>query len=288
MPPQKSRESDDENEDTRSSYYEVDESKGDRVAVIRELDLNTLNPKDQKDTKGGARYGVIGMPGSGKSSLIKYLMYCKKHIAPVAQIFSGSEENQPFFGDFTPQSFISGDLEASNMNPLENFEKRQKIARQYLEPEGTSPWCFNIVEDGTSDTKFMKTPVFQRMYKNGRHWRMIHLLSLQFALDLKSNIRGCLDGVFIMFTANPDIRKKIYEKFGNYIPTYADFCDLMDSLEQYEALYINYKSSENNDLESNVFFIKPDIKRVPKGWKFGCPEYWEFHNERYNPDSATI
>ncbi len=288
MAPQKSRDSDNEDDDvvTVSKYYEIDESKGERVVAIKELDIHSINPKNKDDVKSGSRYAVIGMPGSGKSSLIEYIAYFKRHILAVGQVYSGSEENQPFFSKFMPQSFINGDVDAANMTPLENFEKRQKFARQFLEPEGMNPWCLNVVEDSTADIKYMKTPVFQRMYKNGRHWRMLHLLSLQFALDLKTNIRGCLDGVFIMFTANPDIRKKIFEKFGNYIPSFSDFCDLMDSLKQYEALFINYKSSDSNELEDNVFFIKPDMNRIPKGWKLGCAEYWDFHNERFNPSHS--
>lgn len=294
MPSKREYDSDTEDtEDAKNRYYEIDEKDGERVAVIHELDPSKLHPTSKEDVKGGSRYIAIGRPGSGKSTLIKFLMYCKRHIFPVAQIHSGTEESNGFFTEYVPSCFIfEGPLDPDNLKVEENFEKRQKYARQYLEPTGASAWCFNVYDDCTDDNKFLKKPVIQRKYKNGRHMRMMDILSLQYALDMPRNIRGCIDGVFIMYEPNPEIRKKIWENFGkSYISNYQDFSDLMDNLQTYEALYINLNTDFNKgsyDLESNVFTIKPDIKKIPKDWKHGANEVWEFHKERFNPNYTSF
>jgi hypothetical protein len=172
-------------------------------------------------------------------------------------------------------------LDTSDLTPLDNFKKRQKIARQYIEPTGGYPWALNVIDDCTYDTAFLKKPIIKELCKNGRHWAMLHILSLQYCLDIKPDIRVNINGVFILRESRLDIRKKLYENYGGCIPSFDMFCQIMDALTtDYTALYINNMSTSNK-IEDNVFYYKADPSKIPKDWKFGCKEFWQFHNERY-------
>ena len=60
----------------------------------------------------------------------------------------------------------------------------------------------------------------------------------------------------------------------------------MDALTtDYTALYINNMSTSNK-IEDTVFYYKADPTKIPKDWKFGCKEFWQFHNERYMTPAA--
>ena len=60
------------------------------------------------------------------------------------------------------------------------------------------------------------------------------------------------------------------------------FCDIMDQLtDDYTALYI-HNSTHSNKLEDCIFYYK--AKKIPDDFKFGCPDYWDFHFERFNPE----
>ncbi len=219
---------------------------------------------------------------TGKSSIIKSLIYAKKHIIPVGQFFSGTEDSNGFFSEIAPGSFIYNGLNTDDLTPIENFKKRQKYAKQYLENRNNFPWAFSIIDDCTYDTKFLKKPIFQELYKNGRHWRMLHILSLQYCLDVKPEIRACIDGVFILRESSQNMRKKMFENYGSCVESFSDWNDIMDQLtNDYTAIFINNKTTSNN-LEDCLFYYKADPSKIPKDWKFGCREYWDFHNERFN------
>lgn len=255
---------------------------------IKELDLNTLNPVDAKDYKNGVKYVCIGKPGSGKSTVIKHIIYSKKHIFPVAKVFSGTEDSNGFFGQWIPDIFITQGLDPKDLSGLENFRKRQKIAHKHLEPIGDNPWAVIVIDDCTSDKSFLKKPIVQEMYKNGRHWRMMYILSLQYCMDLPSDVRGSVDGTFIFRETNPQNRERLFKNYGACIGTLSEWNELMDQLtEDYHCIFVK-NNVQSNKIEDTIFYFKADINRIPKDWKFGCSDFWQFHKERYNKNFNEI
>jgi ABC-type uncharacterized transport system fused permease/ATPase subunit len=109
-----SRSDDDESDDVVDNYYDLGD-KDSHTVGIKELDLNTLYPQHPLDLKNGSKYVMIGKPGSGKSQIIKSLLYAKKHIFPVGSFWSGTEEDgNVFFGNFAPDTFIrNGSIDAT-------------------------------------------------------------------------------------------------------------------------------------------------------------------------------
>jgi hypothetical protein len=221
---------------------------------------------------------------TGKSCLIKSILYAKKHIFPVGKAHSGTEDSNGFFGEIMPSTFIENGLNVDDLSCLENFKKRQKYTKQYLESRGDNPWCFYIIDDCSANKKIFKKPIYQELFKNGRHWRQMHILSLQYSLDIPPEIRVCIDGVFILREANPGMRKKLYENYGSCVDSLADWNDLMDQLtDDYCAIFINNRTNSNN-MEDCIFYYKADPKVIPRDWKIGCKEYWDFHYERFDPN----
>lgn len=274
---------DEDDGEESSNYYDLDD-KDSRVIGIKELDLSSISPLHPQDVKGGAKYIVCGKPGTGKSSLIKSILYAKKHIFPTGKVHSGTEDSNGFFGEIMPSTFIENGLNVDDLSSLENFKKRQKYAKQYLESRGDNPWSFFIIDDCSSNKKIFKKPIYQELFKNGRHWRQLHILSLQYSLDIPPEIRVCIDGVFILREANPGMRKKLYENYGSCVDSFADWCDLMDQLtDDYCALFINNKTTSNN-IEDCIFYYKADPENIPRDWKIGCREYWDFHYDRFDPN----
>ncbi len=110
---------------------------------------------------------------------------------------------------------------------------------------------------------------------------MLHILSFQYVMNAFSEIRSTIDGVFIFNEKSPDNRQKLWKTFGGCVRTLAEFNDLMDQLtDDYTCIYIDLKSLSNK-MEDCIFFYKADPDNIPKNWKFGCKEYWDFANERY-------
>lgn len=212
---------------------------------------------------------------TGKTTLIASLLYAKKHIFPVAMAMSGTEDSNGFYRKIFPSTFV---FNAYDEEQLTNFVKRQKIAKQHLE----NPWAVVILDDCTDKPSDFSKPLQQGMYKRGRHWKMWYILSLQYCMDVKPVIRTNVDGVFILRESNLRNRRVMYENYAGMIPDFKMFCDIMDQLtDDYTALYI-HNATRTNDWKECIFWYKAKV--IPENFKFGCPEYWDFHFERYNPE----
>jgi hypothetical protein len=164
---------------------------------------------------------------------------------------------------------------------MEDFAKRQNIARQYL----PNPWAFQILDDVTDDPYVLKKKPLGAYYRKGRHWAMIHVNAAQYSMDIPAGMRSCIDYIFILANFIISEREKLYENFASgAIPTYQDFCDLMDQLtEDHTALVID-NTSTSPIITQRVFFFKADLSRVPKNFKVGCNDAFDFHKNRMNPD----
>lgn len=210
---------------------------------------------------------------TGKSTLITSLLYEKAHIFPSGLVMSGTEDSNHHYSRIFPSTFVYNKLDKGQ---LESFVKRQKIAKEHL----VNPWSVVLLDDCTDDPKIFNDPLFQGYYKNGRHWKMLFILSLQYCLDIKPVIRTNIDGTFILRETNLRNRRALWENYAGVIPDFGMFCDIMDQLtNDYTALYIHNATTSNN-LEDCLFWYK--AKPVPKDFKFGSEDFWRFHYARYN------
>lgn len=244
---------------------------------IKELDLDVIVPNIQNMNdydQGGSKIVVIGKPKSGKSYLIRDLLYSKKHIFSTGLVINGTEDSNHFYSNMFPDTFI---FEQMDENIIKNFKRRQRLAKQLITE---NPWSVLILDDCMDKTGIFKTNLFQDVFKNGRHWKMLLIMSMQYSMDIPPNLRVCIDGTFIFREANLKYRKSIYENYCGIIPDFKLFCDIMDEItNDYTALYI-HNNTNTNDWKECVFWYK--AKKVPEDFKFGSQDYWEFHKVRYD------
>jgi len=247
------------------------------VINIRELDIHSIKPRTDEPEETGSKLVVIGKPGSGKSVLIKYLCFMKRHLFPAACVISGTEDSTQFYAEIFADVAIHNEL---TEDTVKNFHKRQKVAKEYLQ----QPWALLLMDDCMEDSSFFRKPTFSAHYKNGRHWKLLSILGLQYAMDIPPAIRMCIDGTFIFREPNLRMRKILYENFASIIPTFKMFCAIMDEItSDHTALYIDNRSQSNN-FEDCVFWIRAD--KVPN-YKFGSDDYWDFHEARYDTENVA-
>jgi hypothetical protein len=212
---------------------------------------------------------------TGKTTMITSILYEKSHIFPVGQVMSGTEDSNGHYGKIFPSTFVYNSLEKSK---IEDFIKRQKLAKQHL----PNPWAILLLDDCTDDPKLFIDPMFQGIFKNGRHWKMLFLLSLQYSLDIKPVIRTNVDGTFILRESNLRNRRCLWENYAGVFPDFDQFCQVLDQItDDYTALYV-HNATTSNKIEDCVFWYK--AKPIPPDFRIGCNEFWEFHNERFDSE----
>lgn len=265
--------------DTDAGIYR--DENGKRTIDIGEWDMNRMHPHNVDDLEHGSKVIIIGKPGLGKSRVTQAIMMYKAHICPVGQFFSGTETVNHFYEEMVPSVLVYNDL---NIKAMETFAKRQDIARKYL----PNPWAIQVLDDVTDDPSVLGKPPFGAYFRKGRHWAMIHIECVQYPMDLKPAMRSCVDYIFLMANGILSERQKLYENFGSgSIPTFQDFCDIMDGItEDHTALVID-NTIHSNNVKDRIFYFRADLDRIPRDWKFGCNDAWKFSEDRvdtnYNP-----
>ena len=120
------------------------------------------------------------------------------------------------------------------------------------------------------------------LFKIGsQHWDELLLIGLQYAIDMPPPIRKSVSYVAIFAEAEEPERKKLYNNFGGLAGSYETFCALMDQITGDYTCLIIKKRTQSKRIEDNIFYYKAKLRG---DWKFGCKEYWEWNNMRYNKD----
>lgn len=244
--------------------------------LIKEFHPDLIQPTKEtfKNTsQGGSKIVFIGKPGTGKSTLISYILYSKLDIVPIAVVMNGTEESTGFYSSIFPPLFVYDEY---NEKIIQEFVQRQQQAKKTLE----NPWGLLLLDDCTDGKNVFKSQIQNSIFKNGRHWKMLYFLSLQYSVDLPPALRTCVDGAFIFKETNEKNLKNLYENYAGIFPNINIFKSYMEQVTgNYTALYIDSQNQAQKEWYDCVYFVKAPI--IP-GFKFGCKEYRAYGRDRVN------
>ena len=214
---------------------------------------------------------LIGKRDTGKSFLCKDILYHHKGI-PVGQVISGTEGANQFYSKIVPKLFIHGEF---NTQIVQNMIKRQKVLIDKMNEGDTSidPRAFLILDDCLYDNTWAKDKWMRSVFMNGRHFKLLFLLTMQYALGVPPNLRTNIDYVFIIRENYVSNRKRLYEHYAGMFPSFEMFCQIMDQCtENYECLVIN-NNAKSNKLTDQVFWYKANPH---DDFRIGAPSFWEY------------
>ena len=237
---------------------------------------------------------LIGKRDTGKSFLCKDLLYYHQDI-PVGTVISATESANQFYGNMVPPLFIHDEY---NEEIVQRVLHRQKKAvekhNQEIEQFQTSkvdPRGFLILDDCLYDSSWTKSKHIRSIFMNGRHYKMMFLVTMQYALGIPPNLRTNIDYVFILRENIVSNRKRIYESYAGMFPTFEIFCQVMDQCtENYECLVID-NNAKSNKLQDQIYWYKA----APHGeFRLGSKEFWEIsknlgsddEDEAYDPEAG--
>lgn len=247
--------------------------------TLKEFTFDLLQPNFDTYTNpkaDGSRIILLGKPKSGKSTLIKCILMQKMFISCGIAI-SGTETMNKFYEKIFPKIFI---YEEYDENAIERFLKRQSLVKHTLPPE--DQWGILIVDDCATDVSIFKKPLQQTLFKNGRHFKMLYLLGLQYVLDMPPIIRSVVAGIFIFRETNLDSLQKIYRNYAGIIPTFEIFKLLMQKYtDNFGALYIQ-NDSQSNDWKECVYSVRLDPALIQQQFCFGSEEFKQYSEKRFN------
>jgi len=244
---------------------------------LKKFDMKSIQFKPNENK--GPVVVLIGKRDTGKSFLVRDLLYYQQDI-PIGTVISGTEEGNGFYNKMVPRLFIHNEY---NTAIIENILKRQKTVLKQVKKEMEAykrstidPRAFVILDDCLYDNTWARDKMMRLLFMNGRHWKVMLVITMQYPLGIPPTLRTNIDYVFILrenYIAN---RKRIYENYAGMFPTFESFCQVMDQCtENYECLVIN-NNSKSNKLNDQVFWYKADNHG---DFRLGSKEFWDLSKD---------
>lgn len=213
---------------------------------------------------------LLGKRNTGKSFLVNDILYNNRDI-PLGTIVSPSEEANQFFTPKVPGFFIHSEFSSGL---LERVVKRQKKAiKAWQKDKSYDPRAFVVFDDCMFDSASWNNDKNVRLlFMNGRHYKMMFLITMQFPLGIPPVLRTNVDFVFILRETVNSNRKRIYEHWAGMFPNFKDFCHTLDQCtENYECLVID-NTSKSSKLEDMVYWYKASSH---DNFRLGAPIFWQ-------------
>ena len=259
---------------------------------LKKFDLRSISFKANENK--GPVIVMIGRRDTGKSFLVRDLLYYQQDI-PIGTVISGTEAGNGFYSKHVPKLFIHDEY---NSAIIENILKRQKQVIKQIKKEtetykksNIDGRTFVILDDCLYDAGWTKDKMMRLLFMNGRHWKVMLIITMQYPLGIPPNLRTNIDYVFILREPYIANRKRIYENYAGMFPTFESFCQVMDQCtENYECLVIN-NNAKSNSLKDQIFWYRAE----PHGdFKLGSKEFWELskeinsdeEDEAYDPNAS--
>jgi hypothetical protein len=250
------------------------------------LELRKFNMRDisfKPSENKGPVIVLIGRRDTGKSYLVQDLLFYHQDI-PIGTVISGTEAGNGFYAQHIPKLFIHDEY---NTAIIENILKRQKNVLKQVKKEfenykksNIDPRAFVILDDCLYDASWTKDKLMRLLFMNGRHWKIMLIITMQYPLGIPPNLRTNIDYVFILREPYIANRKRIWENYAGMFPTFESFCQVMDQCtENYECLVIN-NNSKSNKLHDQIFWYKAESHGP---FKLGSKEFWELSKD-FNSD----
>ena len=259
---------------------------------LKKFDMKNISFKPNENK--GPVVVLIGKRDTGKSFLVRDLLFYQQEI-PIGTVISGTEEGNGFYNKMVPKLFVHNEY---NTAIIENILKRQRTVLKQIKKEMETykrstidPRAFVILDDCLYDATWTRDKMMRLLFMNGRHWKVMLVITMQYPLGIPPALRTNIDYVFILrenYIAN---RKRIYENYAGMFPTFESFCQVMDQCtENYECLVIN-NNSKSNKLQDQVFWYKADNHN---DFRLGSKEFWELskginsddEDEKYDPGAV--
>ncbi len=253
---------------------------------LKKFDMRsiTFDPNENK----GPVIVLIGRRDTGKSYLVRDLLYHHQDI-PVGMVISGTEAGNGFYSSHVPKLFIH---EEYNTVLIEKILRRQKAVLKQVAKEKeeyrratTDPRTFVILDDCLYDQSWTRDKMMRLLFMNGRHWKVMLIITMQYPLGIPPNLRTNIDYVFILREPYLTNRKRIWENYASMFPTLELFCSVMDqTTENYECLVIN-NNAKTSKIGDQIFWYRAENR---PDFRLGSQEFWDKSKELCSDDDEEF
>ena len=236
-----------------------------------EIDLKRFDPSMIKPHRIVV---AIGKRGTGKSILLRDLMYSQRDKIEYAIAMSPTREASEGFRRVLPPTSVYDEYDGDVVTQM------LELQRERANTSGMNSLrnLALVLDDCMYDKTVMKSKTMRNLFMNGRHYKCFFLAAVQWLMDLGPDLRTQVDYVFALRENILSNRERLYKYFFGIFPKYEDFSRVFDACTaNYECLVIDNTVNSNN-VEDCIFWYKASVD-IPD-FRMCAPVYWELDRKR--------
>lgn len=209
---------------------------------------------------------IIGKRNTGKSYLLKDLLYYMHSKFDIASVFSKTEHLNKFYEKFVPKMLINMSWDEKKLEKI--FERQDAMLKK-----GNISNIALIFDDMISDSVSWKNNEYiKKIFLEGRHHHIGFFLLTQYVNAIPPFGKINSDYIFILQQQNFKEKERLYDEFGGMFENKKLFFTILDNLtENYGCMVIDNKS-KSNKLEDRVFGYR--AKETIPNYRMCSNELW--------------
>ena len=186
---------------------------------LRKFNIDMIKNRCEIDSRKSPMIVVIGKKDTGKSFLVRDILFNTQHDFPVGTVISGTEVANEFFQHMVPSKFIHDKYDPSIVMNVIKRQMGVKQTRNNAKNAGggnssVDPRAFLILDDCLYDASWIREESTRYVFMNGRHIDMMTIITMQYPLGITPNLRTNVDFVFILRENILGNRRRIYENYA--------------------------------------------------------------------------
>lgn len=236
---------------------------------------------------------MVAKRGSGKSVLIRHLLEHYKDIVG-GVLISPTEKMTNTFSDFMSDSFIYHEYKTQILEKI--FERQRNVLKKIkdiekrrsrgenVKPYKHDPRIYLIMDDCLADNQWIKDKLIKEIFFNGRHYKIIYILTVQYLKGIPPGYRNNVDHYFLFANDNQENLQNIYKTIGAF-NTYADFHAAFEqTTTDYGIMVVNNKAAGRGFDEKIMKYRIPRNKVDNEIPLIGCEQFKKLHSKNYDED----
>ena len=227
---------------------------------------------------------MIAKRGSGKSWVVRSVMHHFRNI-PCGIVIAPTDRMNPFYNVFFPDSYIHYAYKTETIQKLlqrqtdiiEKAEKRKKSGGKPIDAR-----TYIIMDDCLSSKgTWMRDQPIQELLYNGRHYKIMYILTMQYPLGITPELRTNFDYIFLLKEEYISNQKKLFDHYAGMFPNLDSFRQVFAELVQDNGcMVIDNRRKAQNSLERLFWYRAPDLTGVTVN--MGCSQFRKYHEKNYN------
>jgi hypothetical protein len=203
---------------------------------------------------------VVGKRGTGKSTLIKDILYHLRKKVDISFAMSPTIDTIRMFEECMPKSHVYNEYSLAH---LQNMIKQFKA----LKEEDKERSGLLALDDCMYEKSIMKTKEMRQVHMNGRHFNLYFVNAMQYVMDMGPDLRSQVDYLFVLKENIISSRQKLWKYFFGMFEKYSEFSMVMDKCTNNHECLVLDNTQPENELTNSIYYYKanPNIGRFRVG-----------------------